>query len=138
MFPHHQDREFVQTIVVQQCHMARVTQPAEVEQGTGIGVVKVRPHLIRIRVRSQTVEGETPAAGPIKCGEGGLQMLLPFGITVPKPDVEDTAGNTVIGRFERFASNRKMSIRTAGVAVLRSANHIAGDVAAIVDEFLAA
>ncbi len=91
--------------------MSRVAALAKVKQCARISIVEVVPHFIRIRIRRQAVECKSSFAGAIKDVERGLYILAPLYIAMPKPDIEDAAGNTVI-RFNRRLRGQQQNWRS--------------------------
>ena len=77
--------------------MAREMAHAIIEQCARIGIVQIGAHAFRVRIGGQAVEGEPASAVCVQKVERGMQVIEPFVGAVLLPDVENSAGDRVVG-----------------------------------------
>src|SRR6476620_11353003 len=91
LFPH-DDREFVQRIVVQQGDARRKSLFAEIKEKQGIGVEEIRATPRGVGIRREQVERKRVTSDPVQRGEGLDDIVFPGDFVVSEGDVENAAG----------------------------------------------
>src|SRR6266702_2451432 len=93
----HQDREFVQWIIVKQGNKAGKGCFAVMKKEPCVRIVEIGSHKLRVRVFSQNIKSKSPSADPVYLVQCAKHKLLPLGFGRVQFDVEDSAGNRVVG-----------------------------------------
>ena len=93
---------------------------------------EVGAHAVRVGIGGQTVESETAAAVFVQEVKRGVEVVQPFVATVLLPDVEDSAGDRVVGDPGRTIADDESVRRTFRVGEASGIDHRCRDVDAVV------
>ena len=118
----HEEGELIQAVVVKQGHVARVPPLAQVEIETGITIVEVITAFVRIRVAGKAVESEAAGRAGVEQIQGGGNVCLPLGNRNTGADIENTAGDGVVG-LARAAAPEVKAGGVGRVACVRRSDH---------------
>ena len=121
-------RELVEPVVVEQRDVAGIASLAAVEEEARVAVVEIGSHPVRVRVARQHVEGEPPAAEPLRSARSSRARTRRHSSSVDvELDVEDAARDGVVGGPELVLTSLTNERRAACVLVVARARASAGE-----------